>query len=173
MKLPGPGRTLRPSGSHRTTRLSRCPFIYPPAAAISTLCRTFRMVFTSNSAVSRYWLRGAKQRRQRHGSPVYLSPSCWSPMTPPIKRRVERVTPSAHGSHIASFVRSFHPSKNSIQHWWYNRTFRAEVDSKPLPGRLSLLSSYTGIHPTGIQLRQLTGFIALILMQIEQTHCTK
>ena len=96
-------------------------------------------------------LRGAKQRWHTQGAPVYLSPSCWSPKTPPMKMRVNRVTPSAHGSRIASFVRSAHLSRNSIQHWWYNRYLRADVESNPWDGRLSLLSSYTGIQPTGIQ----------------------
>jgi hypothetical protein len=37
MDQPGPGRTLRPSGSHRTTRLPREPFIYPPADSLTNL----------------------------------------------------------------------------------------------------------------------------------------
>jgi hypothetical protein len=41
------------------------------------------------------------------------------------------VTPSAKVMRIASFVLSAQPSRNSIQHWWYNRIFQADVDSNP------------------------------------------
>ncbi len=56
-------------------------------------------------------MRGAKQRWHMQGSPVYLSPSCWSPMTVtlPKNRRVKSVNPSAHGRKIASLVLGFGP----------------------------------------------------------------
>jgi hypothetical protein len=144
--IPGPTRTLCPSGSHRTTRLPPLPFMNPPAAAISTLRRTFRIVFYLKVGSVKLFAARSKTEVQRQGSSVHLSPSCWSPKT-----LVERVTPSAQGRSIAFFVLSAHPSRNSIQHWWYSRIFLAEVDSKPFPGRLSLLSSYTVVHPTGTQ----------------------
>jgi hypothetical protein len=97
----------------------------------------------------------------------YLGFIRWSPMTPPMKRCVDRVTPSVQGSGIASFVSSVHLSRNYVQHLWRNRILQAAVLQQiTLPRCHCTNKSPPHWNP-------ISGVHLLILMQIQQTLCNK